>query len=371
MALKHILCIGLALLGHSVLKAQIASETKFAISLTAHRGFLIAHRPLIAPLQKDNVHGLEGNIKLRTDGSQNWQKIYGYPEMGLSFAIWDLGNKEKLGIGFTVVPYLDFPLSKGNKHAFDLKFGWGIGYVEKTFDASENYKNVAIGSHLNCALMLQPQYKLKISEKLKFGAGLSLTHFSNGSITTPNLGINLSSITASIIYNLGEKVHIKDPQLPTFIKSTRVTIFGSGSVKQVYPAQGKNFFACTLSGNITRQKTRKSGIGGGADIFYDQSIHQKLEERDLKLNNSLETLKAGIHGSYELVISDVSLMLSMGGYLYTKLKNDGYFYHRIAVRYRINKKMFVCMNLKSHWGKADYIEWGIGFRNDYYEKNKN
>ncbi|HMT30637.1 MAG TPA: acyloxyacyl hydrolase, partial [Bacteroidia bacterium] len=131
----------------------------------------------IVPLQKDHTNGLEFNIIRQTTGSKQWQQIYNYPQIGISIAYWDIGNKEKLGYGITAIPYLDFPLSKGIKHNFDLKFGWGIGYVQKIFDSDDNYKNIAIGSHLNCGLMLQPHYRYQASDHLALGAGLSLTHF--------------------------------------------------------------------------------------------------------------------------------------------------------------------------------------------------
>ncbi|HMT30960.1 MAG TPA: hypothetical protein PKD91_16935, partial [Bacteroidia bacterium] len=78
------------------------------------------------------------------------------------------------------------------------------------------------------------------------------------------------------------------------------------------------------------------------------SIYQKLDEREMELNNSFQALKYGVHGSYELVITDFSFMISMGAYLYTKLENDGYIYHRIALRYQFTEKMFACINLKAH-----------------------
>lgn len=352
------------------LAGQDTTSHKLALSLSYHYGFLIAHRPMVVPLQKDKLNAVQGDIILRTDGSKEWHRAYGFPEIGVSLSYWDIGNKEQLGYGLSAMPYIAFPLSKGDRHNFDLKFGWGIGYIEKKFDADDNHKNIAIGSHLNCALTLQPRYQIKLTDRLKFGAGISITHFSNGSVSTPNLGINLASVTGGITYNTGKIQKLKFEKKPPFTKSTRITIFGAGSVKQVYPAEGKTYYACTLSGNITRQKTRKSGIGAGADIFYDNSIYKKLDERDLTLNNSFEAFRVGLHGSYELVISDLSLMLSMGGYLYSKLQNDGSIYHRIAIRYQITEKIFACMNLKSHWGKADYIEWGIGYRLDFKKKDE-
>ncbi len=337
---------------------------RMAVNAAIHKGFLIAHRPMVVPLQQDHITGIETSLLIKTDGSRQWQQVYGYPEMGLSVAIWDLGNSNQLGTGVSLIPYLDFPLARGKKSSFDLKFGWGIGYIQKTFDADNNYKNVAIGSHLNCALTLQPRFKTRISEHLEFNGGLSLSHFSNGSVATPNLGLNLASVTGGLAYTFGpEKSHVPAP-LPPFLKSSRWTFFAGAAIKQVYPADGKNYLAGSVSGNKSWQISRKSAFGVGLDFFYDRSIDQKLEEQNLELNNQLEAYRYGLYGSYEMVISDLSVIIHLGGYLYTKLDNDGTFYQRVGLRYRATEKIFVLMQLKSHWGKADFIEWGLGYRID-------
>src|SRR5688572_21270655 len=334
-------------------KGQDTLAYRWSVNAGMHTGFLVAHRPMIVPLQQRHITGFETNLVMNPGGSKLWHRVYGFPEMGLSFLIWDLGNEEQLGTAYSLIPYLNFPLTKGKKTQLNLKFGWGVGYIEKRFNADNNHKNIAIGSHLNYALILQPQIKTRITDRLHLNGGFSIAHFSNGSVATPNLGINVASITTGLSYNFGQPVIRKTDPLPPFIKSNRFSMFAAISMKQVYPADGKNYFACTVSGNQSWQISRKSAFGFGTDIFYDNSISQKLEERNRELNNSLEALRIGIHGGYEMVISDFSLVLNFGGYLYSKLQNDGTFYQRIGLRYRLSEIIFVAMHLKAHWGKAD------------------
>ena len=89
-----------------------------------------------------------------------------------------------------------------------------------------------------------------------------------------------------------------------------------------------------------------------------------MEEQNIESSGSLETIRAGLHGSYDLVISDLSIIINMGAYIYSRYPDDETVYQRIGLRYRVNKKLFVLMHLKSHWGKADFIEWGVGYRID-------
>lgn len=343
--------------------AQDSVSHKFTAGVVLNRGFIIAHRPLIVPLQKDHINGIEASFSARPNGSKQWHHTYNFPEMGVSLAIWDLGNKNQLGSAISIIPYMDFPIITGKKSSFDLKFGWGIGYIEKVFDSDKNYKNVAIGSHLNCALTLQPGIKTQISKNICLRGGLTISHFSNGSITMPNLGINLVSVTAGLSYRIAKQLQAQAP-LPLFVKSKRFTFFIAAGTKQIYPAGGKNYKPVSLSASHTWQLSPKSGFGFGADVFYDNSITQKLEEKNMELNSQLEAIRPGIHAGYELVIADLSVVINMGGYLYSRLLSDGTFYQRVGLRYRFSENIFALMHLKSHWGKADFIEWGLGYRID-------
>ena len=125
--------------------AQDSLPHRLGINVGYHRGFLIAHRPLIVHLQKDNVNGFEASTTLQTNGSRAWHQIYGFPEMGLSLSMWELGNPEQLGKSVALIPFIDFPLVHGKKAAFHLKFGWGIGYVQKPFD-SDGYHLIRFSS---------------------------------------------------------------------------------------------------------------------------------------------------------------------------------------------------------------------------------
>ena len=65
---------------------------------------------------------------------------------------------------------------------------------------------------------------------------------------------------------------------------------------------------------------------------------------------------------YGINIGNIMLSLHMGGYILPNYKEDGYFYHRINSRYKINDNLFFNLGLKSHWAVADFIEVGIGFK---------
>lgn len=340
--------------------AQDSIPHRFAITAGYQRGFLIAHRPMVIPLQQDKVNGFELSLSIHPNGSKDWHHIYGFAEPGISVSVWDIGNSEQIGKVFTLIPYMDFPLVKGKKSSFDLKFGWGIGYVQKKFDAVDNYKNVAIGSKLNFGLILNPHYKIHISDAIALSAGISMTHYSNGSIETPNLGLNVASIGGGISYNIGRPLTVQQKILPKFERSSRNILFIAASSKQTYPADGRNHLVATFAGNRMWQISRKSAFGLGFDLFYDHSTYQRAEDQNITINSDWEALRGGIHGSYEMVIEDLSFIVDLGAYVYSKL-DDGALHQRVGLRYKINEHISACMHLKAHWGKADFAEFGLGY----------
>ena len=150
-------------------------------------------------------------------------------------------------------------------------------------------------------------------------------------------------------------------QKDSFQKKSSYELFFAGFIKQIYPALGSNYFAGTISGNYLYQSSVKSEWAAGLDLFYDASLLPKLENNDL-YNTQFDVFRAGVHGGYHLVVGDFTTGLEIGIYVYDKWKEDGLSYHRVVMNQKISKHMFLCLNLKSHYAKADFIELGVGWR---------
>ena len=107
--------------------------------------------------------------------------------------------------------------------------------------------------------------------------------------------------------------------------------------------------------------SQRSDWGIGADLFYDESIQHRLILDHQTSTTNADNFRPGIYGAYQIAAGNLGLMFNMGFYPYSKWKGDGNFYHRICFRYYI-RNLIVCMNLKTHYAKADFIEWGIGWK---------
>ncbi|MFI5219310.1 MAG: acyloxyacyl hydrolase [Bacteroidia bacterium] len=353
-----------ALSFHFAYAQSLPEMTQSSVQISAgyHYGFIIAHRGNIVALQKDHVKGFEVCVSKKTLGKKIWQQLYNYPEIGLKYFYFDLGNPEQIGFGQAVIPFVNFPICTNEKIHFGFSYGWGLGYVQRPFNYKTNYENVSIGSHVNSAIHFAAALKIKLFKQTDFNTGINLTHFSNGAIITPNQGINIASIQAGITRHFGDTKPLVKDSIPEFKKHYKNAVYIGTGIKQIYPVMGPQFFAVILSVSRFKQFTRKSAAGLALDYHYDNSLIYRLEDGSLMQYGFVYGTRAGISAGYEMILSDFSMMIQMGGYFYNQLKTDGNVYHRLSLKYHFHKNYFVCFNLKSHWAKADFFETGVGIR---------
>jgi hypothetical protein len=63
-----------------------------------------------------------------------------------------------------------------------------------------------------------------------------------------------------------------------------------------------------------------------------------------------------------MIFGDVSFTIQWGYYLFVRWNDDGDFYHRFGLKYYFNDHFIANLTIKTHFSKADFIEWGIGYR---------
>jgi hypothetical protein len=365
---RAILTILIIFSASSTLLGAGYGDVQWNSAITYHHGFLIAHHPKMQHLQTGKVNAMEIELGKRTDGSKPWHHYFNFPSVGVSFSYWDLSNSTVLGNIVSISPYLDLKLNKGSKVGIYLKAGCGIGLISEKFDADNNYKNIAVSTHVNANAMIHPSIQFRITDNVYLRTGPSLTHFSNGSYQVPNLGLNLMTWKASLRMNLGnQNSGIERKDIP-YDKNRWWFIYAGGFKKEIYPIEGEPYYAVTLGGEYMMRITPKSAIGLGADYFYDEALFYKFEEQDIEVNSDLEASRLGLKFCYEMLFNRYSLLFNTGVYVVSKIYNDGYIYSRIGMRYRFSDQFSGILQLKTHFGKADFMELGIGYRIKRNEK---
>jgi len=350
---------------HKLFTSNMLVETKI------NYGFIYAHQ-LQLEIFNSHLTAFEVNLQQETYGKYKWERAYGYPIIGVSFWYSDLGKSPYLGSAYALFPFINFPIVK-NKHLFlGFRFGLGIGYLTKKFDRLTNYKNLAIGGHFNAAVNLMFDLRYHISNRFTLSSGICLQHFSNGSLKLPNYGLNVPLINLGIAYRLvRENKYIGDrfyPPIEPFSAILRRTMeFNIGlaiGYKNLQAVYGENFFVYHLYENTFFRLSRKSKAGFGLDLSYDASHIKKLEMENIEVNNKFEILRPGINAAYELMMSRLCFIFNLGYYLGGKENSNGPLYEKLSFQYGFSKHFFANVMLKVHWGRADYIGWGFGYKFD-------
>jgi hypothetical protein len=339
--------------------AQVTYPGNWSLSSSLHHGFIAAHRPAIIHLQQKHVNGFELSWQKAPDENSGWANTFNYPWLGFTYIFMDLGNPKELGNAHGIFPCIYFPLIRNHPHTLNLRFGWGLGYVERPFNPDDNYKNLAIGSRINSGINSALLFQFPLATRIHFSGGINFTHYSNGASQMPNLGLNMTTISAGLRYYAGESIKRTKTTVIPKRKGTEITVSAVAGLKDLYPPGGKRYIPVNLSVNGLHDLTPKSMIGGGIDLGIDPSMKSRLEEDQRDGFGAIG--RAGVHLSYGLHIGRCYGIYQAGTYLASRLTLDGSIYSRLSFRYYINNSLYACFNLKSHFGKADYFETGIGY----------
>ena len=73
----------------------------------------------------------------------------------------------------------------------------------------------------------------------------------------------------------------------------------------------------------------------------------------------------GVFGSYNFRFNNTQLFAQVGVYLLYTIKPIQAIYPRVGVRQRIVKDLYANFSIKASFFKAEYIEFGLGYRFNY------
>ena len=180
---------------HKTFTSNLLVEAKL------HYGFFYAHH-LELEIFNSHFPAFELNLQKQTYGKHKSERSYDYPLVGFSFFYSGLGGFDAIGSSFALYPFINFPLWRKNDFFLGFRFGLGVGYLTKKFDRIDNYKNLAIGSNLNAAVNIMFDLRYRLSNRFILSGGISLQHFSNGSLKLPNYGLNIPLINLGLVYRL-------------------------------------------------------------------------------------------------------------------------------------------------------------------------
>jgi hypothetical protein len=320
-------------------------------------GFLIAHRASMAHLPQSHFFSGEITYSFQKKGEKYWEYVYNYPSFGLSVLTVQNKNNSVLGQGYGLAAFAKLPLNTNQKWSANIRIAHGLGFLTERFDQIENPKNIAIGSKLNLLIVLGLDIEYKW-EKGNLNFGIDFTHFSNSGIIKPNLGLNIPSLCIGYGFPV-KKTEKLTPEFEVLDKTLKWSTIGVFSLNQNYLIDTKLYPVFGLSLNASKYINHKAGVTNGIDFMFNEANRNFV---DLPKDQSFfDVLKIGLFSSYDFRMNKLTILIGMGAYVWNKYNPNGVFYHRIGARLQLNKSLFLNSVVKTHWAKADYFEFGVGY----------
>ena len=309
-------------------------------------------------------NSFEISIGKKTNGEKMWQSFFRNPVVGVSYMFFDLGSPTYLGNAHLLYPFMNFSLTNAHRPVgLNFRLGAGVAHIEKVFDPVENYKNMAISTHLNAVFNIMLECRVRVFAPLHLLGGLAITHTSNGTVRRPNSGLNYVTAFAGASYAFGNE----RPLIPaahsniTIDKKWHYTVYLSGGVKRYIIYDDTLYGALGLSFEASRAHLAFTRFSGALELFYDASDYASLVRNGIK-TNKIQTVKTGFAAGYSFHFGALSANAQLGTYLYAKNRNIGSLYQRYALNYSATERINVRLGFKAHLGQVDYIEFAIGYR---------
>lgn len=328
-------------------------------------GFLAAHHGTMGHLPEKQAFAGELSYFIQTKGRKQWHQACRYPIIGATLFGGSVGNNNVLGTFWGAYSFIEFPFVKNNRFEVMGKLGSGLGYGTKYYDPITNPKNVAMSTHFNAMICLGLKTNY-IFNRNKISLGLDMTHFSNGAYKVPNLGVNLPFLSLGYARTI-RKAATDSLVLPSLVPFKKWLIGTTliASLKETFPTGGHKYPVYGISTSLRWFSRPKVGFETSFDVISKQAIINY--KKDIE-KTQWDILQMGIYIGYLLPLDRFHFAVGMGAYVKDKYQPEDFMYHRVGMRYYFDNGINVQLVLKSHWARADYVEWGVGYTFNYYKK---
>lgn len=336
----------------------VAQESTW-IEARGKAGFLIAHRSVMGHLATEHAVAAEVSWLKQCGGERDWHKGYKYPTYGVTAFVGTTGNRALLGYQIGAYSFIRLPIVRIGEYTLSGKMAAGLSYGTRVYDPSDStlILSMAISSHINALICMGVESRFVWGDQ-SLVAGLDMTHFSNGASKVPNYGLNVPYLSLGYGYQIKNSGIDTCVQFPERKPYWEFGAIGIGSFKQVDPVGGKTYPFFGLDFLVRRNFKRNSAVEVSFDIFSKQAIFAHVPEVP---KTQSEIIQLGLFTGYLMRFNRLHAVIGMGYYVRDKFKSEDFFYHRVGLRYVFKNGINANLVLKSHWARADYVEYGIGY----------
>jgi hypothetical protein len=333
--------------------------------LNYSKGSILEHKQLVSFLFREHPSFYTiGWFKTASPDSA-WEESYNYPDRGFVLIHQDFHNKKlgtTTGLNYATTFYL---LNRNNKNQFSIQLGFGAAYNSNPLDFDTNLSNIVMSSHLLFSNHIKINYAYpKLFHKIGLNAGISFSHFSNGALVKPNLGLNTVFLNIGMNFHNEKIVKYEKHQREKMEKQPlHFTLGVGGGIHETLPNIGAKPIYY-LSAQLSKRITYKTGILLGFDLFNSMSI------KDLAVYNAIndpdpnarvkDYKQVGMFLGKETFFNKISFNVKIGYYLYRPVPGATSIYETISFKryFKDSKKSAISINLKTHLFEAEHITIG-------------
>ncbi|MDR5589511.1 acyloxyacyl hydrolase [Christiangramia sp. SM2212] len=340
----------------------------FSLDASYFYGTILEHNPDIAHLITDHPNGFLLSFNRKTYGLEKWESRYNYPDFGYSFIYQDMKNPY-LGKNYSVYGHFSFYYLK---RLLMFRIGQGVAYTTNPYDAETNYQNNAYGTRfLSSTYLMGNIHKENIIGGLGINAGVTIIHYSNADLGSPNHSTNTFTFNVGLNYLLDYKEHpdyiprgpkekYTEPFHYNFALRSGVNTSGVvGSPRLPF---------LTLSAYADKVLNRKSTLQGGAELFFSRSLEEFIEYQAAAFpqkgtTGDEDAKRVGIFVGHKLTFNKMSLISHLGYYVYYPYTDYvEQVYNRMGLQREITDHWWASATVRSHGANAEAVEFSIGYR---------
>jgi len=357
---------GVLILVFGLVSAQKMGETS-AIDVNYFRSNIMLHSPDLAQLITGHPEGVMIGFSKKTDGSQEWESIYNYPDFGGYFLYQDFKN-EILGKCYALGANYNFYFLNRN---LTVKAAAGIAMTTNPYDKVSNNKNSAFGSKYMANVDFVLNYKKEnLIDNFGIQAGFIFTHFSMGRFKSPNSGINTYGLNLGVNYNFREvqfrKIDTTGNRMKMYEPVRFNILLRTGFNESPVIGSGQKPFY-HIGCYADKRLNRKSALQFGAELFLTTANKEYIKFRAIAypeepIDIDTDYKRIGVFIGHELFINRISIETQLGYYVYDPSKFDTVIYDRVGMKYYLTKQIFTGLAVKTHGFLAEALEVAVGIR---------
>lgn len=238
-------------------------------------------------------------------------------------------------------------------HRVSLNYEWNLGmaFGWNAYDEETNPENKVIGSKVTAYIDVDMYLRWMMSRYLDFNAGFSLSHFSNGNTTYPNLGLNTCGIRLGMAYYINRQLPPATPVVRESYPSCRglyTDVILYGAWKQGVGHQGDEYYLlpgqyAVMGFNVNPMYRLNPwlSLGASLDGVYDRSASRENDYTEEPDHTFRRQVALGMSARSEFAMPYFSINFGVGTYLLGNRNNFRGVYEVLALKIHASRRAMV------------------------------